>query len=206
MWVMPGIECWARGSKGGSGQFPDTRAHPGPGTRGWHGDTCQCVSTTQSAQTCQMRSNYERILRTLDWAYQSWLMSSCQGRVRVISSKAQSSADVYIFSVARPITKSHDGDYDCEVDPGTRALTPGSQCSHYADHRHPVCVWTCVQCVIISAHITASASPLPFIHCGQSGAWANKHPALFMPGLKPHPSHLEHSRPAWYPSRFTQIF
>ena len=94
MWVRPGIQCWARGSKGGSGHFPDTRAHSG--TRGWHGDTCQCVSTTQSAQTCQMRSNYERILRTLDWAYQSWLMSSCQGRVRVISSKAQSSADVYI--------------------------------------------------------------------------------------------------------------
>ena len=38
---------------------------------------------------------------------------------------------------------------------GPGALTPGS---HYADHRHPVCVWTCVQCVI-SAHITASAHP-----------------------------------------------
>ena len=99
-----------------------------------------------------MSSNYGRILRTLDWAYQSWLMSSCQGRVRVISSKARR---MFTFSPLRPITKSHDGDYDCEVDPGTLYLTPGS---HYADHRHPVCVWTCVQCVI-SAHITASAHP-----------------------------------------------
>ena len=98
MWVMPGIECCARGSKGGSGHFPDTRAHSDHGIHGADMETH--VTSTQPALTCQMRSNYERILRTLDWAYHSWLMSSCQGRVRVISSKAQSSADVYIFSVA----------------------------------------------------------------------------------------------------------
>ena len=55
----------------------------------------------------------------------------------------------------------------------TRALTPGSQCSHYADHRHPVCVNMCTVCNVSSC--LRLCLTLPFIHCGQSGAWANKH-------------------------------
>ena len=81
---------------------------------------------------------------------------------------------MFTFSpLLRPITKSHDWDYDCE-DPGP---DPGlAMLALCRSPSAPVCVWTCVQCVI-SAHIPASAaSPLPFIHCGQSGAWANKHP------------------------------
>ena len=167
---------------------------------GTHGaDMATHVTSTQSAETCQMRSNYGRILRTLDWAYQSWLMSSCQGRVRVISSKARR---MFTFSPLRPITKSHDGDYDCEVDPGTRS-DPGLALCRSPSAR--VCVNMCTVCNISSYH--RLCSPLPFIHCGQSGAWANKHPALFMPGLKPQPSpHSEHSGPACHLSRFTQIF
>ena len=64
MWVMPGIECCARGSKGGSGHFPDTRASSDHGIHGADMETH--VTSTQPALTCQMRGNYERILRTLD--------------------------------------------------------------------------------------------------------------------------------------------
>ena len=129
---------------------------------GTHGaDMATHVTSTQSAETCQMRSNYGRILRTLDWAYQSWLMSSCQGRVRVISSKARR---MFTFSPLRPITKSHDGDYDCEVDPGTRS-DPGLALCRSPSPR--VCVNMCTVCNISSYH--RLCSPLPFIHCGQSG-------------------------------------
>ena len=163
---------------------------------GTHGaDMATHVTSTQSAETCQMSSNYGRILRTLDWAYQSWLMSSCQGRVRVISSKARR---MFTFSPLRPITKSHDGDYDCEVDPGTRRPDPGLALCRSPSPR--VCVNMCTVCNISS--YPRLCSPLPFIHCGQSRAWANKHPALFMPGLKPQPSpHSEHSGPACHLSR-----
>ena len=88
-------------------------------------------------------------------------MSSCQGRVRVISSKARR---MFTFSPLRPITKSHDGDYDCEVDPGTRS-DPGLALCRSPSPR--VCVNMCTVCNISSYH--RLCSPLPFIHCGQAG-------------------------------------
>ena len=81
----------------------------------------------------------------------------------------------------------------------TRALTPGSQCSHYADHRHPECVNMCTVCNN-SSYLRLCLTPS--IH-SLWPVWglSKQTPALFMPGLKPQTT-IDHAGPACHPSQF----